>query len=100
MTPLPVDFHPRAVADAKEARRWYAQRSPEAARRFVSELKRVVEQIATTPERWPPHLYGTRFYRLRRFPYIVVYRRIPDTVQVVAVAHGRRKPGYWRKRIP
>lgn len=99
MSPLPVEFHPRAIVDAREARRWYARRSRAAANRFMAELGRVMEQIAATPDRWPPHILGTRFYRVRRFPYLVVYRNLVDRVQVIAVAHGRRRPDYWRARI-
>jgi len=32
---------------------------------------------------------------LRRFPFGVVYRVLAGEIQVVAVAHHRRKPGYW-----
>jgi plasmid stabilization system protein ParE len=40
-----------------------------------------------------------RAFRLvRRFPYVVVYRQIAARVQIVAVAHGKRKPGYWKRR--
>jgi hypothetical protein len=31
-------FHPEAVAEARAARRWYADRSPLAAAAFVAEL--------------------------------------------------------------
>jgi hypothetical protein len=36
--------------------------------------------------------------RLTRFPYLVVYREDATRILVVAVAHEKRKPGYWRKR--
>lgn len=42
--------------------------------------------------------YGTRRVPLRRFPYFVVYREQGEEIQVVAVAHASRKPGYWRHR--
>ena len=48
---------------------------------------------------WVDYLHGTRRYLMRRFPYLVVYRATPDKLQVIAVAHGKRKPGYWRNRL-
>jgi hypothetical protein len=36
---------------------------------------------------------------LRRFPYLVVFPESVTQVEVVAVAHGYRRPGYWRDRI-
>jgi toxin ParE1/3/4 len=35
---------------------------------------------------------------LQRFPYVVFYREVDDRVEVIAVAHGAREPGYWRNR--
>jgi len=35
---------------------------------------------------------------LPRFPYIVFYVVDDEEVEVVAVAHGRRRPGYWLPR--
>jgi plasmid stabilization system protein ParE len=100
MRPPSLDFHPRAIAEARAARRWYAQRSAALAGQFLSEFDDAVNQIATTPAQWPAYLHGTRFYRLRHFPYLVVYRETAAGVQIVAVAHTRRRPGYWRRRTP
>lgn len=66
---------------------------------FASELDAAVERISSAPMLCPPYLFGTRRYLLKRFPYLVVFRQIDDKIQVVAVAHGRRKPGYWRERM-
>jgi mRNA-degrading endonuclease RelE of RelBE toxin-antitoxin system len=37
---------------------------------------------------------------LKIFPYRLIYGVDGEEVVVYAVAHVRRKPGYWRKRIP
>lgn len=93
-----VEFHPEAVAEAGAARAWYAERNVLSGEAFVAELDRAVDNIARTPETWPLYLHGTRRYLLRRFPFSVVYRARVDLVQIVAVAHARRRPGYWRTR--
>ncbi|WP_437690624.1 hypothetical protein [Sorangium sp. So ce176] len=54
--------------------------------------------IAEAPGRWPSTRYGTRRVRLTRFPYLVVYRDEPTRILVVAIAHAKQRPGYWRKR--
>jgi hypothetical protein len=33
-----------------------------------------------------------------RFPYQVVYRVRPNETVVVALAHLKRRPGYWKRR--
>jgi toxin ParE1/3/4 len=36
---------------------------------------------------------------IKRFPYQLIYRVEADTITVYAVAHLKRKPGYWRDRL-
>src|ERR1700676_1565666 len=100
MTSPIFNFHPRAEAEARKALRWYARRSPATARRFIAELLRALAEIANYPDRWATHLHGTRVFHLNRFPYFVVYRVGSSFPLIVAVMHGRRRPGYWRKRLP
>jgi plasmid stabilization system protein ParE len=94
-----IEFDPRAVAEAKAARRWYAQRSASAAERFLAALDRAIERIGAAPRQSPTYLLGTRVCQLHRFPYLLVYREGRDMIQIVAVAHARRRPGYWKKRL-
>ena len=98
MPSIPVGFHPEAIAEAAAAVEWYQERSDATAAALLAELDRAIESIAEAPDRWPQYLHGTRRFLLRRFPFSVVYRRVADRVQVVAVAHGKRRPGYWKRR--
>jgi plasmid stabilization system protein ParE len=66
--------------------------------RFLAELDRALAAVGETPHRWPPYLHGTHRLHLRRFPYWIVYRIESDHVLIVAVAHDRRRPDYWRAR--
>ena len=91
----PAWVHPEAIAEARAARQWYESRSPEAAAAFMAELDVALERIEEAPGTWPPYLADTRRYLLRRFPFFVVFREAGGRVQIVAVAHARRQPGYW-----
>jgi plasmid stabilization system protein ParE len=94
-----VDFHPEAIAEALAAREWYSSRSGvAAAEAFDQELNRAIKLISEAPLRWPEYRFGTRRYLFRRFPYAVVYRIHSADIQVIAVAHARRRPGYWISR--
>jgi plasmid stabilization system protein ParE len=99
MNPLPVKLQPQAEQDARFARRWYSARNPEAGERFMAELDRAILAIGESPERWAPYLHNTRRLHLRRFPYWLIYRLDADLVLVLAVAHDRRHPDYWRRRL-
>jgi len=90
-----VEFHDEARLEARD---FYAARNPAAAEAFTAEIERAIDAIGDTPEVWSPYLHGTRRYLLRRFPYSVIDRRAGDRLEVVAVAHQRRRPGYWRGR--
>jgi len=98
MTSKAVEFHEEARLESAAASEWYLEGSEVAASRFVAELSRAIAAIAEAPQRWPAGVSGTRRFVLQRFPYAVVYRELPSKIQVLAVAHGRRRPGYWRER--
>jgi hypothetical protein len=70
--PRPIELHPEAIAEARDAREWYAQRSRSAADAFMAELDLAIESIGDSPDRWATYLHGTRRYLLKRFPYIIV----------------------------
>ena len=97
-----LEYLDEAVIDAEGAARWYAERSPTAAIRFSTELDEAEAAILDRPEAWPTVGDGNRHYLLRRFPFSVVYRIELTRVLIVAVAHARRRPHYWkhRKRRP
>lgn len=93
-----VRWHPEALQDALSARDWYAERSPLAARGFLLALEDAVAAVTENPEISPVRSRGCRHYVFpSRYPFALVYRLTPE-VEVVAVAHQRRRPGYWWKR--
>lgn len=94
-----IDLHPDAVDEAAEARRWYSEISMELGVAFASELDQAIDRIARAPNRWARHVHGTRCVQLNQFPYLVVYRQTKDRVQIVAVQHSKRRPGYWKDRV-
>ncbi len=94
-----VDFHPDAVAEFDAATDWYRENSERAAENFIGEVDRAIARIAQNPSMWADYLHGTRRYLLRHFPYVIVYLLRENRVNIVAVAHGRRRPGYWKKRL-
>jgi toxin ParE1/3/4 len=98
MPQFAVEFHPLAADEAEAAERWYRERNEITSARFQRELDRAIDLISERPEAGSPYLSHTRRILLRRFPFFVVYRLRSDNVQIVAVAHARRRPGYWRAR--
>jgi toxin ParE1/3/4 len=95
-----LEFHDEAAGEYDAAFDWYLGRSPDAARRFDTEVERAVTQIVQGPKRWASGPFGTRRYLLRQFPFLLIYRELSvDRIQVIAVAHTSRRPGYWKERL-
>lgn len=84
--------------EINEALDWYLGRSFQAAEAFLDELESALTLVANSPSVWPRFEGGTRRYVLRKFPYSIIYREIERGIEVVALMHEKRKPGYWRGR--
>ena len=88
-----------AWQDIDAAEGWYFRHSPELSDRFLAEIDNALEEIVRFPHRWPQHLRGTRRFLLTNFPFSIIYRVRTEVIEIVAVAHHKRRPGYWRKRL-
>jgi toxin ParE1/3/4 len=93
-----LKIHPAAEAELAAAAQFYESRLTGLGETFLVDIGRCFDRVHNSPQSGAP-CYG-RFRRLlvRRFPYSVVYEILPDMVLILAVAHQRRKPGYWRRR--
>jgi hypothetical protein len=97
---MEVRFHRLAAREYEKARTWYEGRSAGLGAEFADETDRAIARIARYPNRWPVYFKRFRRVRLRRFPYSLYYHMVDSSrVLVVAVAHARRRPGYWRRRL-
>ena len=95
-----VHFHAAARREFREAALWYETRGAGLGAEFVAEMGACLARVADKPARFPEMrgVPGVRRALLRRFPYAVVFLVHDDVVTVLAVAHGRRRPLYWRTR--
>ena len=95
----PVVFHPEATAELDEAVGHYEAQVPGLGIDLREKVEAATGRIQEAPERWSPLTRRTRRFRLRRFPYSVIYAIVPDQITIVAVAHHKQRPGYWRDRL-
>ncbi len=95
----PVIFLPEAEKEMFEAAKYYESQAADLGIDFLSEAERAVGSIAELPLTWPVIEGEMRRRLVGRFPFGILYRIEPDEIVVVAVAHLRRKPGYWKERI-
>lgn len=92
------EFDTEARAEFDEAVQWYAERSEGAAIGFISEVDLAIGTIMADPARFPRTYAGCQRCTLHRYPYSVVFHRRAGMIVIVAVAHAKRRPGYWRYR--
>jgi plasmid stabilization system protein ParE len=95
----PVVFLPEAEQEMLEAARYYESQASCLGADFLSEIERAVVSITESPMMWPIIKDELRRRLVRRFPFGILYRIDPDEIIIVAIAHLRRKPGYWRGRV-
>jgi plasmid stabilization system protein ParE len=99
----PVQFHPRAREEYDHEEAWYFERSAVAADRFDAEVAAALEAIASRPQSYPVVLRHVdllvRNAPLERFPFRIVFFEATDQLVVLAVAHAKRRPRYWKDRL-
>lgn len=94
-----VTFHHLAIQELRLARNWYRSRSAEASERFILQLDQALNRVLRDPESHLELGRGYRCVKIRRFPYTIVSLIQPTGEPlVVAIAHIRRRPGYWSRR--
>jgi toxin ParE1/3/4 len=83
----PARFEDEADAEYRAAGRWYEERVVGLGIEFFDAVDAALNQIARLPKAGA------------RFPYHVVYLETSSTIRVLAIAHDRRRPGYWTSRL-
>jgi len=94
-----VVFLPEAEQELLESAVYYQSKASGLGVDYLSEVERAVKSIAESPNVWPILEGVLRRRLIRRFPFGILYRIEPNEIVIVAVAHLRRRPGYWRERI-
>jgi plasmid stabilization system protein ParE len=82
-----------------EASSFYEQRTDGLGGDFLDEVERAFERIEHAPEAWPRLEGPVRRCLVERFPYGVYFRLDPAEIFVLAVMHGKKKPGVWKGRL-
>jgi plasmid stabilization system protein ParE len=95
----PVRLRRVAKQDLREAVSWYRKRDPQLAIRFLDEVYKTLAMIEQFPFTGGV-VYGVDDPQIRQlpvdtFPYHVVFRRSLERTSILAIAHARKKPGYW-----
>ena len=99
-----VRLSQEAVDELAEAAAWYGARRPGLGLEFLAEVERILPMVDDSAASFPrlldlPVDLVIRRALLPRFPYAVIFMDLQTEVRVLAVAHARRRPGYWLDRV-
>jgi len=92
----------REAAKVRKARNWYTERDSHLGNQFVAAVDAAVDRASSRPLAFPviPRVRTVRRAQLRGFPFLLLFRVLArDVIEVLAVAHMRRRPNYWRPRL-
>jgi plasmid stabilization system protein ParE len=100
---LQVRISEEADAELVDAACWYESHREGLGAAFLSAVETTVDRIAETPHvgSMVPAISDPAIRRrpVHRFPYHIVYMELEDHLRVLAIAHDRRRPGYWMGRL-
>ena len=96
---MKAEFHQKASDEIIETTAYYEYEVPGLGSSFIVEVESVIEVLCDQPN--IGQKVGAQFRRilLARFPYSLIYSIESKRIWVIAVAHYRRRPGYWRERV-
>ena len=93
-------FHPDAAAEYAEHVAFYKSLRAELGIRFHEAVKVVIANVCEMPARYPTEFPpAISRAKVQGFPYNVIFREVGGNIQVLALAHHRRRPLYWLSRI-
>jgi plasmid stabilization system protein ParE len=95
-----IAFHEEADFETLEAARYYEERAAGLGLTFLDEIEKSAKRILENPLAYQRIGGEIRQAPMTRFPYSLLYVIESDEeISVLAVAHQKRRPGYWRDRI-
>jgi plasmid stabilization system protein ParE len=97
---MEIEFDDEARKEYDDAIDWYLKRSPRAARNFVDEVGAAIRRIVANPQQFARTFADCQISRVKSYPYVVVFYQTAEKLVIVAVAHAKRRSGYWQGRLP
>jgi len=77
---------------------YYEEQQSDLGLEFEAEVRSAFKAILLNPELWPLQSGNFRKHILPRFPYTIWYEVTSEVIRIIAIAHQKRKPGFWKGR--
>ena len=96
---LDFEFHPESEDELAEGADYYFRVEPRFESEFLDEVYQAIGHICENPKSCPLVIDSVRRKVLSKYPYSIFYIETNGLIQVIAVAHHKRRPFYWLDRI-
>jgi toxin ParE1/3/4 len=94
-----VEYHPLAENELVGSAAFYERRRQLLGDDFLDLVEEALKRVKSRPTMGKPGKFGTRSWKVRRFPFRIIYLAQPERIWIVAVAHLSRRPDYWAGRL-
>ena len=93
-------FHPAAEGEHLESVAFYESRLAGLGASYLAEFEKTMLRVCEAPQRYSVEKQpNVRRARMKRFPFTIFFRESSSAIQVLAIAHNRRRPRYWFGRV-
>jgi plasmid stabilization system protein ParE len=96
---MTVLYHEAAEQELLHAVGYLEMRAKGLGRRLLADVRKAEDRMTRFPESAPEIVPGIRRLLLQKFPYSLFYTIENGDLLILAVAHQRRRPGYWVSRL-
>jgi plasmid stabilization system protein ParE len=93
-----ISIHEAAEIELNDAADFYDIACVNLGSAFIDEVQRTIKKISEFPEAAPVIRRQIRKKPIAKFPYSVIYSVRLDEIRILAVAHQKRRPFYWKSR--
>jgi toxin ParE1/3/4 len=95
----PIIIHSEAKAELDGAISYYEEQKTGLGLDFLSEVEKSIDKVQQNPNLGTPYKVSElRRYVMQRFPFLIFYAEFEEMIWIVAIAHSKRRPDYWRRR--
>lgn len=94
----PLIIEPEAEADLQQAWLWYELQRRGLGDDFSLCIEATLIAISERPASFPQVHRRARRALVHRFPYLILFRNLPEAVIVLGVFHTARNPKLWKRR--
>lgn len=92
-----IEIKELAITMMQTAYSWYEQQQKNLGESFLHELDNAFEKISTHPEYFSTIAKSYRKIKLKRFPYIVIYELLNQTIVIYAIFHTAQDASHYSK---